>query len=453
MTQAGNRQSPHIRVGRVLALVLIFLGLAHSARVAPGSQTASLNVISALGFALLLFAMQTHRARGRLRQLRTTALSLVLLVATQRMIEALLTGWPVLISPDPLHLWGFETRLDAEFSLQTAVAHAALAAAFLCKRRSPQLSTAATLFSGLIVTLTIQRLAFRAVLTDAELSIFSVGLMSLLTIDLMYHKRDERPFSGLMCGEGRCTLVRGLGIAAIAIPCAVGVWLAKTFWLSPHIAQGLEIAFGSMSVLLVGLILWAGDLMRTQHLEIEQAAVTDPLTKICNRRGILQAVKTWRYHALVMVDLDRLKWMNDSYGHELGDAAIQRAADALRQEIGADGKVGRWGGDEFIILLKADAAARLIDVYERLQTALNGIKLPLPGGGSITLSASMGPAMMESSLDGFDQARSQADKALYHSKACIYCKHRDAPCSEALKLSLFDVEAPRDLVDRCHGPY
>ncbi|WP_177213190.1 GGDEF domain-containing protein [Celeribacter neptunius] len=390
----------------------------------------------------------TREATGGLRLLRGMALGYVLMFAIQRLLEQSLPGWPLLIGKAPLSSWGIEPPLRAEFSTQTAIAQAAIGAALLSESRYPRLSTAATLFSALVTTIAIQGLAFQALLTDLELSVFSVGLMLLLSLDLMHHKRDQRPFSGLMCPHGQCQLVRALTLAAIMIPSAVGLWLAKTLWMSAHIAHGLEIAFGLMSMLLVGLTLWVGDLMRSQNLEMELAAISDPLTRIRNRRGVLQAVKTWHYSAMILIDLDRLKWLNDTFGHEIGDEAIQLAATILEREIGEHGIVGRWGGDEFIVLLDKSAAKSLHETCNRLDQALARGALSAPTGETISLSASFGPAAMTATLEGFNEARERADRALYHGKACKRCQRNGHACAEAVQSAIFHMVPPSCPMDR-----
>jgi diguanylate cyclase (GGDEF)-like protein len=114
--------------------------------------------------------------------------------------------------------------------------------------------------------------------------------------------------------------------------------------------------------------------------EVERLASTDPLTGAMNRRGFLASVQGRRAEVgegvLVFVDVDGLKGINDRLGHEAGDEVIAAGADALRRAIGADGIVGRWGGDEFVVhatgLEPAALAERIVSCVETLAPLTTG---------------------------------------------------------------------------------
>ena len=93
--------------------------------------------------------------------------------------------------------------------------------------------------------------------------------------------------------------------------------------------------------------------------KLEAIAGTDPLTKISNRRKIIRelryeaknANRTGRYFALILADIDDFKVFNDIYCHECGDFVLEETAALIKRLIGRQGKVARWGGEEFLILL------------------------------------------------------------------------------------------------------
>jgi diguanylate cyclase (GGDEF)-like protein len=104
--------------------------------------------------------------------------------------------------------------------------------------------------------------------------------------------------------------------------------------------------------------------------ELAQQALTDPLTGLANRRGLTRALAATEgeRHALLLLDLDGLKEVNDELGYEAGDAVIRASADALRTLL-RDGELGaRLGGDEFVALLGEDAGPRGDELTRTIET-------------------------------------------------------------------------------------
>jgi diguanylate cyclase (GGDEF)-like protein len=109
--------------------------------------------------------------------------------------------------------------------------------------------------------------------------------------------------------------------------------------------------------------------------ELRQLTLTDPLTELYNRRFIEPALDRARAAArrynrpfsLILLDLDNLKTINDTHGHPAGDKAIRQLADALRKTLRAADLAGRWGGDEFIVILPETDAAGAQRLVERLK--------------------------------------------------------------------------------------
>jgi diguanylate cyclase (GGDEF)-like protein len=122
-----------------------------------------------------------------------------------------------------------------------------------------------------------------------------------------------------------------------------------------------------------------------------------------------------RETAWVMVDLDRFKQVNDRYGHPMGDRVLGALAALLRRRLRQSDTVGRYGGEEFALLLddlRAEDAVRLVD---RLLAEFRALDFTAPGGAPFRVSFSAGIAMLEAgvNLDGWRQA---ADDALYAAK-------------------------------------
>jgi diguanylate cyclase (GGDEF)-like protein len=164
-------------------------------------------------------------------------------------------------------------------------------------------------------------------------------------------------------------------------------------------------------------------IIRTRAQEqIRRMAMTDPLTGLPNRSGLLTAYAsaisrqdTVGTLALLLMDLDRFKVLNDSLGHAVGDEYLAAVAGRLEQACGPRVIVSRFGGDEFVVLatgLASTAAAQ--ELGERL-VAL--VRQPVTvHGRSIVLSASIGIAMAGASEPGADALLRSADAALYKAK-------------------------------------
>jgi diguanylate cyclase (GGDEF)-like protein len=158
------------------------------------------------------------------------------------------------------------------------------------------------------------------------------------------------------------------------------------------------------------------------HAELGHHAVTDQLTSLYNRRWFLQQLAAARtstdgtsIDALLMVDLDDFKHVNDSYGHAAGDALLVEIADRIARVAGPTGWPARLGGDEFVVLLTGLPDAEAVDqTAERLrEDLLQPVNLP---DATVSVGASIGIAIAEHELTAGDLMRC-ADIAMYAAKA------------------------------------
>ena len=153
------------------------------------------------------------------------------------------------------------------------------------------------------------------------------------------------------------------------------------------------------------------------HDILEHQAGSDPLTGVANRRAfdqeLARAVGSGEPVALIMVDVDHFKKINDTWGHATGDRALRTVADALRQAAsGSRHQVARLGGDEFAVLLKAGPAAALR--YAEDARAVVGASADLPGGPP---QLSIGVAVLPDHAATAEDLQRVADAALYQAKA------------------------------------
>ncbi|HKG93331.1 MAG TPA: diguanylate cyclase [Gemmatimonadaceae bacterium] len=121
--------------------------------------------------------------------------------------------------------------------------------------------------------------------------------------------------------------------------------------------------------------------------------------------------------SLLVIDVDRFKQVNDTFGHLQGDDVLRLVAQALREGVGADGVVGRYAGDEFVALLPGAAPAQAREVAERLRLAVEASCCPARDGGpDIRVSLSIGVAGAPEHSSDFDGLFAAADRALYQAK-------------------------------------
>jgi diguanylate cyclase (GGDEF)-like protein len=160
---------------------------------------------------------------------------------------------------------------------------------------------------------------------------------------------------------------------------------------------------------------------------MHRLAMTDELTRLPNRRSffaiagerLAHARRTGEPVALLALDIDHFKRINDTHGHEVGDRVLQRVAHAARASLRSGDAVGRTGGEEFLALLPATDARAAVEVAERLRLAIERLDVSdLAPALAVSVSVGVAAAGPESTL-AFDleaQAR-QADEALYRAKA------------------------------------
>lgn len=159
----------------------------------------------------------------------------------------------------------------------------------------------------------------------------------------------------------------------------------------------------------------------------EEAANHDHLTGVLNRRSFLD--RTFRHRvatkqddemtALILLDLDRFKSINDGHGHSVGDAVLVHCAGVLRREVRANDVLARWGGEEFIVLMPNTTAEEALACAERLRNALAEAELAgaeVDGPDGVHVTASFGVATL-GPRDAFHEALRAADAALYAAKA------------------------------------
>ncbi|MFB4167768.1 diguanylate cyclase domain-containing protein [Virgibacillus sp. JSM 102003] len=163
-------------------------------------------------------------------------------------------------------------------------------------------------------------------------------------------------------------------------------------------------------------------LQKAHELKLEDFAHHDPLTGLPNRRlfnvRIEQRLEEFKDHnallAVIMLDIDHFKEINDSMGHDVGDRVIKEFGNRLRETVRDEDLVARLGGDEFVILLPGiESAENAVAIAESIQ---NAIRQPWKANDStISITSSMGIAMSEQDITPSSMLKN-ADIALYEVK-------------------------------------
>ncbi|RUT34418.1 diguanylate cyclase [Arsenicitalea aurantiaca] len=173
--------------------------------------------------------------------------------------------------------------------------------------------------------------------------------------------------------------------------------------------------------------------MNTQMLEtvvdertrqLQDLANLDQLTAIPNRRGFVSAFETASLGArserlspaLLLIDVDRFKQINDSHGHQAGDLVLVEVARRLGAIVRPEDVCGRWGGDEFIVLIADVGTLGLRAIAGAIAQALSGAPYPLQAETALHIGFSIGACLVEPG-EGIDAAADRADAALYRAKA------------------------------------
>ncbi|MEM7611829.1 MAG: sensor domain-containing diguanylate cyclase [Pseudomonadota bacterium] len=180
----------------------------------------------------------------------------------------------------------------------------------------------------------------------------------------------------------------------------------------------LSNAFFALSILVVlaGLFLF---LMLVYKRNLEKSTETDPLTGLPNRayvqRRFAQLRRSGAELCAIIIDLDHFKSINDTYGHDAGDRALEAAADVLRQELREKDAVSRWGGEEFVMLIPATSIEMGTAIAERSRQNLERLTIDTRHA-RLSLTASFGVAFGCAADETLAELLSRADKALYLAK-------------------------------------
>ena len=196
------------------------------------------------------------------------------------------------------------------------------------------------------------------------------------------------------------------------------------FVLPPPAAAARDVVFvGAVLTLVTTMLVRANETQERLVAALREQATVDSLTGLLNRRVFDQALETTLARsgsagtALVLIDVDASKTINDSYGHPVGDEVLVHLAQVLREQVRVDDAVlSRLGGDELAVLLPGCVPDVAVRRAEELLVAVRSTPLALPDGTLLSLSISLGVAHAGMSSGDLRVLYHAADAALYDAK-------------------------------------
>ena len=232
----------------------------------------------------------------------------------------------------------------------------------------------------------------------AAMAAFTLTNSVLVTIALRL-RYPELPLAELIGGWDE----NALELATLCLGALTAIVLMAHVYLVPLVVLPI-------------VVLHRGVLMR----QFQEAATTDHKTGVLNsvawHDAAARELDRGGTFGVLMIDLDHFKRVNDTHGHLVGDAVLREVADTLCDQVREVDAVGRFGGEEFVVLLPGAALADALRVAERIRTAIADLTVAEGSAAVSTLSASIGVSVHPVAGAVLDQVLMAADNALYEAK-------------------------------------
>jgi len=178
--------------------------------------------------------------------------------------------------------------------------------------------------------------------------------------------------------------------------------------------------FAVPTVLLARRFMMHAQLLEKSRIDTKTGLLNSSTWETEATAEIARAIRTRSPLALALVDIDHFKAVNDTYGHLVGDKALRAVTDALRGQLRAYDLAGRFGGEEFAILLPHTHQANALTIAERLRTRIAAMSIPVDdddeSGPSVRLTVSIGVTVLDHDSRELTDLLADADTALYYAK-------------------------------------
>ena len=239
-----------------------------------------------------------------------------------------------------------------------------------------------------------------------------------------------RSYLALLCGLVFLGIAEGLHIVQCSL--AGEFQVASIAWDSIYIIawDSIYINVSGYTAVVLGMLLWLREFrearkeLERDNVHLKRVAAMDFLTQLVNRRQAVRHLERERARArrsgewlgFIMMDLDHFKSVNDTYGHQAGDAALKYTADLLKTRARASDILIRYGGEEFLAVLPDTNLAGTLELANSLRERIQNNPLTY-GDVEVQLRASFGVAMLPPDQDiDVREMIDRADKALYAAK-------------------------------------
>jgi diguanylate cyclase (GGDEF)-like protein len=305
----------------------------------------------------------------------------------------------------------------------------------------PSLATALVMITAVHLRLRMPRMkTFRWLYTTATVILATQAATAVLYAALPHGAHPGLPNSVrgvavvLLAGAIRWFINFALVVAIILLSAPKTPAQEALGSFNNSMVEVAALALGGITALVVSQDVWYLALIlplllvlhRTALLrQYEEAARTDPKTGVANamhwsqvaRAELSRAERDSNCVGILMLDLDHFKRVNDTYGHLTGDAVLRAVAEALRKETRDYDVVGRFGGEEFMVLLPNLPAADLAAVAERFRHCVGGLVVTSPDNNEpVKVTASAGAVVYPDGGSDLDELLLAADAALYRAK-------------------------------------
>lgn len=265
---------------------------------------------------------------------------------------------------------------------------------------------------GMLVPVVRETIAYRIALYNFGTACGHFVLAAVVIRHEVARPRYRKLFFGI------CVIQAAAGLAVMTMSLLT---LPSSIQAAPHAAITAAInLFGFLSAILIG----AKIVMDRSEERLQQLIRTDPLTGALNRRGLSEGFASLTAPtnhatpslALLLFDLDHFKRINDTHGHQAGDAVLVAFAGICRDLTPECGLFGRTGGEEFMALLPIKDVKDAALVAETIRQSLATAKIDT-GGEFVSVTVSIGIATAAATGANLDQMMINADRALYKAKA------------------------------------
>jgi diguanylate cyclase (GGDEF)-like protein len=261
------------------------------------------------------------------------------------------------------------------------------------------------------------------------MAVHSIGSFLILSVGILAAEPKRGVMRSITSDAPGGVMARTLLPAAVVVPAFLGWlrWQAQFTLKLFDTSTGLAI-FASANIMVFGFLVWlSAELLNRSDAARERArfaADHDVLTSLLNRKGVMELLERELHRckrqklalSIILADIDHFKSVNDTLGHEAGDDVLREAAKRFRHGLRVYDSAGRFGGEEFLLVLPGCRLEDAVQRAEETREQLARTPITLQTGGSREVTTSMGVAAMEGVVLSAEELLRRADGALYKAK-------------------------------------